>query len=102
MQRGETSHSIPAPVEGEGAQASESALDRAIAAATRALVGCQRRDGHWVFELEADATIPAEYVALQHFLGEPNPALETRIARYLRRQQIELHRQVMFPPIQPE
>jgi squalene-hopene/tetraprenyl-beta-curcumene cyclase len=35
------------------------ALDSAISAATQALRDCQREDGHWVFELEADATIPA-------------------------------------------
>jgi squalene-hopene/tetraprenyl-beta-curcumene cyclase len=35
------------------------ALQRAIDAATRAVLACQRDDGHWVFELEADATIPA-------------------------------------------
>ena len=62
------------------------ALDRAIAAATAALLACQRPDGHWVFELEADATIPAEYVLLRHYLGEPvNAALEAKIAVYLRR-----------------
>ena len=44
------------------------------------------RDGHWVFELEADATIPAEYVLLRHYLGEPvDAALEAKIAAYLRR-----------------
>ena len=49
-------------------------------------MSCQRRDGHWVFELEADATIPAEYVLLRHYLGEPIDAqLETKIAAYLRR-----------------
>src|SRR5664280_737551 len=63
-----------------------SALDRAIAAATEALLARQRGDGHWVFELEADATIPAEYVLLRHYLGEPvNAALEAKIAMYLRR-----------------
>ena len=42
----------------------------------------QRPDGHWVFELEADATIPAEYVLLRHYLGEPvDAALEAKIAR---------------------
>src|SRR5450631_382495 len=62
------------------------ALDRAIAAATEALLLRQRPDGHWVFELEADATIPAEYVLLRHYLGEPvNAALEAKIAVYLRR-----------------
>jgi len=65
----------------------ESDLDRCIETATSALLKQQRQDGHWVFELEADATISAEYIILQHFLGEPNPALEAKIARYLRRLQ---------------
>src|SRR5437870_2838574 len=64
-----------------------SSLERGIEAATAALLKLQRADGHWVFELEADATIAAEYVVLQHFLGEPNPALEAKIAIYLRRLQ---------------
>ena len=43
-------------------------------------------DGHWCFELEADATIPAEYVLLRHFRGEkPDLELERLIAVYLRR-----------------
>ena len=29
-----------------------------------------RPDGHWVFELEADATIPAEYVLMVHYFAE--------------------------------
>ncbi|MBY8975706.1 squalene--hopene cyclase [Rhodobacteraceae bacterium NNCM2] len=44
----------------------------------------QQDDGHIVFELEADCTIPAEYVLLRHFLGEIDEAREARIARYLR------------------
>jgi squalene-hopene/tetraprenyl-beta-curcumene cyclase len=64
------------------------ALDSAITAATRALLKCQRGDGHWVFELEADSTIPAEYVLLKHYLDEPlDAALEEKFAVYLRRQQ---------------
>lgn len=47
----------------------------------------QRPDGHIVFELEADCTIPAEYVLLRHFLGEIDSAREARIAKYLRREQ---------------
>jgi len=62
-----------------------SSLDAPIDRATRALLALQRDDGHWIFELEADATIPAEYVLLTHFLGEPEPSLERRIAAYLRR-----------------
>ncbi len=39
-----------------------------------------------MFELEADATIPAEYVLLVHYLGEtPNLELERKIGVYLRR-----------------
>ena len=65
----------------------ESDLDRCIETATATLLKQQRQDGHWVFELEADATISAEYVALQHFLGEFDTALEAKIANYLRRLQ---------------
>ena len=61
-------------------------LEGAIARAAAALGAAQRKDGHWVFELEADATIPAEYILLRHYLGEPEDLdLEERIARYLRR-----------------
>ncbi|HEY4820739.1 MAG TPA: squalene--hopene cyclase [Xanthobacteraceae bacterium] len=61
-------------------------LDRSIDRAMAALARQQRPDGHWVFELEADATIPAEYVLLRHFRAEPvDAALEQKIAAYLRR-----------------
>jgi squalene-hopene/tetraprenyl-beta-curcumene cyclase len=61
-------------------------LEGSIAAAGRALLECRQDDGHWVFELEADATIPSEYVLLRHFRGEPvDEVLEQKIARYLRR-----------------
>jgi len=61
-------------------------LERSIDRATDALLARQQPDGHWVFELEADATIPAEYVLLRHYLGEPvDAALEAKIAAYLRR-----------------
>jgi squalene-hopene/tetraprenyl-beta-curcumene cyclase len=61
-------------------------LEQKIQSATQALLACQRPDGHWVFELEADATIPAEYVLLRHYLAEPvDAALEAKIAVYLRR-----------------
>jgi squalene-hopene/tetraprenyl-beta-curcumene cyclase len=61
-------------------------LDRHIDAATAALLATQRANGHFLFELEADATIPAEYVLLRHYLAEPVDAeLEAKIAAYLRR-----------------
>jgi len=61
-------------------------LDRAVGRASEALRALQRPDGHWVFELEADATIPAEYVLLRQYLGEPDDLeLERKIGVYLRR-----------------
>jgi len=65
----------------------EQPLDEAIAAAERALLARQQPDGHWVFELEADATIPAEYILLGHYLDEREPELEQKICVYLRRVQ---------------
>jgi squalene-hopene/tetraprenyl-beta-curcumene cyclase len=50
------------------------------------LLAQQQSDGHWVYELEADATIPAEYILMVHYLGEtPDLVLEGKIANYLRR-----------------
>ncbi|MDP9056580.1 MAG: squalene--hopene cyclase [Pseudomonadota bacterium] len=67
-------------------------LEAALDAGTRALGNEQQADGHWVYELEADATIPAEYVLLRHYLGEPvDAALEAKIATYLRRRQSPEH-----------
>jgi squalene-hopene/tetraprenyl-beta-curcumene cyclase len=61
-------------------------LDASVARASEALLRLQRPDGHWVFELEADATIPAEYVLFVHYLGEtPDLELERKIGVYLRR-----------------
>jgi len=61
-------------------------LERSVTRAADALLQARQPDGHFVFELEADATIPAEYVLLRHHLGEPVDAeLERKIAVYLRR-----------------
>ena len=65
-----------------------SVLDDRIRRAAQALLKRQRPDGHWVFELEADATIPSEYILLRQYLGEPDDLeLERRIGVYLRRVQ---------------
>ncbi len=62
------------------------AVEAIIRDATAALLKEQRDDGHWVYELEADATIPAEYILLVHYLAEePNLELERKIGVYLRR-----------------
>ncbi len=59
-------------------------LDSVIAEATAALKALRREDGHWVFELEADATIPAEYVLLGHYLDEIDDEVERKLAAHLR------------------
>ncbi len=64
-------------------------LAQAIERAGDALGNEQQADGHFVFELESDATVPSEYVALKHFLDEADPAIEAKIGRYLRRTQNE-------------
>src|ERR1700742_2937909 len=66
----------------------DAALEASIGKATDALLGLRQPNGHWVFELEADCTIPAEYVLLRHYLAEPvDSVLEGKIANYLRRVQ---------------
>jgi squalene-hopene/tetraprenyl-beta-curcumene cyclase len=61
-------------------------LEACIDAAASALHDLQHADGHFVFELEADATIPAEYVLMRHYLAEPvDTVLEHKIGVYLRR-----------------
>ncbi|MDX2027102.1 MAG: squalene--hopene cyclase [Alphaproteobacteria bacterium] len=60
------------------------ALNAAVAQGAGALLKLQRADGHWAFELEADATIPSEYILLDHFLDTINQPLHERMAVYLR------------------
>ena len=59
-------------------------VEAQIAEAAEALVHSQADDGHWVYELESDATIPAEYILYGHYLDEVDEDLEQRIATYLR------------------
>jgi squalene-hopene/tetraprenyl-beta-curcumene cyclase len=60
------------------------ALEWAVSRAAKWLLARQHDDGHWVFELEADATIPSEYILLQHYLDTIDVETEQSIARYLR------------------
>ena len=64
-------------------------LESTIERAAQSLIGAQRPDGHWVYELETDAGITAEYIMLTHYLGEP-PKLEQhqKFARYFHRAQL--------------
>ena len=63
-------------------------LNDSIDRAQIALLALGKSDGHWCFELEADCTIPAEYVLMRHYRDEPVDAvLEGKIGNYLRRLQ---------------
>ena len=64
-------------------------LERAISAARDALRVRQAPEGCWEFELEADCTIPAEYIMMMHFLGEIDAPLERQLAVYLRARQAD-------------
>jgi len=65
----------------------EGKLEQAISRAREALLALQHPDGYWCFELEADCTIPAEYILMMHYMDEIDEALQTKIAVYLRRHQ---------------
>ena len=67
----------------------DSPLDRAIVDARDALVARQHAEGYWLFELEADCTIPAEYIMMMHFLDEIDVELETKLCRHLRAAQAD-------------
>jgi squalene-hopene/tetraprenyl-beta-curcumene cyclase len=67
----------------------DSPLDRAVADARDGLIARQDARGYWCFELEADCTIPAEYIMMMHFLDDIDAALEAKICRHLRDAQAE-------------
>jgi squalene-hopene/tetraprenyl-beta-curcumene cyclase len=66
-----------------------SATERAISIARDALLARQERAGHWLFELEADCTIPAEFILMMHFLDEIDAVLEPKLALFLRERQAD-------------
>ncbi len=62
-------------------------LDNAIEQAQRKLLSLQDAKGYWVFELEADCTIPAEYIMMMHFVGDIETQLQDKLVVYLRSRQ---------------
>ena len=59
-------------------------LDGLVGEASAALKSVQQSDGHWVFQIEADSSIPSEYIFLRHYLDEIDSEVEAKIANYLR------------------
>jgi squalene-hopene/tetraprenyl-beta-curcumene cyclase len=68
---------------------SMSRLNAAIERAQNKLLSLQNPAGYWVFELEADCTIPSEYIMMMHYLDDIDEELQRKIAVYLRSRQAE-------------
>ena len=63
-------------------------LSRTISQSGTALLERQYAHGYWRFDLEADVTIPAEYLFLQYFLGTVDHEREARLADYIQSRQL--------------
>ncbi len=64
-------------------------LDAALAQARDRILAEQAPEGYWCWPLEADCTIPSEYILMMHFMDEIDADLELKLARYIRRRQME-------------
>ena len=63
-------------------------IARTLTQSGTALLQRQYNEGYWRFDLEADTTIPAEYLLLQHLLGTVNKDREQRLAAYITSRQL--------------
>ncbi|HXV73974.1 MAG TPA: squalene--hopene cyclase, partial [Sphingomonadales bacterium] len=64
-------------------------VEDVLAQSVESFLKQQQPDGHWVFELEADTTIPSEYIMLNHFLDLREPEVEQELAAYIQSRQQE-------------
>ena len=62
-------------------------LDIAIEKARDGVIREQDHDGYWCYELEADCTIPSEYILMMHYLGEVDEELQNKLVNYIRARQ---------------
>lgn len=73
----------------EQARTDRDPISAAVFRSLERLLSDQRDDGHWIYEFEADCTIPSEYLLLQYRLGHAGTehfprALEQKLANYVR------------------
>ncbi|WP_297444909.1 squalene--hopene cyclase, partial [Acidiferrobacter sp.] len=64
-------------------------LDAALAQARDRILAEQAPEGYWCWPLEADCTIPSEYILMMHFMDEIDRVLEEKLARYIRARQTQ-------------
>ena len=62
-------------------------IENIISHCKKKLINDQKKDGHWVYDLEADTTIPSEYILMNHFLGIKESSLEKKLAKYIKKEQ---------------
>ena len=80
---------VPHPTDGSKASKDFdlNGVDAVVEEACAWLADRQASDGHWAFELEADATIPSEYIMLNHYLDEVDEDTESKLAAYIKETQ---------------
>lgn len=64
-------------------------LTASVAEAGESLLQRQDASGFWRFDLEADTTIPSEYILFQHFMGTINLPRHERMCDYIRARQLD-------------
>ena len=68
-------------------QGHKAIIEAALGRSASALIDRQHTHGYWCFELEADCTIPAEYLLMMHYMDEVDRDLSAKLAVYLRERQ---------------
>lgn len=79
--------SEPQPPAPQSEAVAPEGLSTAIESACQRLFDDQNDDGHWLYECEADCTIPAEYIMMMHFVDDIDTDVQERVARYIRSRQ---------------
>ena len=62
-------------------------LDLSIERAKKAVIEAQATEGYWCYQLEADCTIPSEYIMMMHFMDEIDETLQQKLVVYIRARQ---------------
>jgi squalene-hopene/tetraprenyl-beta-curcumene cyclase len=70
-------------------EAPKNPIDKAIRMALDGIVKVQDPEGFWCYELEADITIPAEYILMMHYTGDIDESIQIKMANYIRKRQQE-------------
>lgn len=63
-------------------------LQDSISRAAAFLLSLQKEEGCWIGELEADSTLESDYILYLHLLGKAAPALISKLANTIRREQL--------------